>query len=728
MTRQAILVARVASAVAFVARAVSAAAAGACRIRALPLLVGGGVLVCAFGLWAGVRDVIAGHVDQAVSDRAQLLRATMLERTAAHEMPLRRLAFVIGRYGEPTERAWDEDVKRLIATDGFRRIRWIDSSLTVRRVVSRARDAVSTLATRVTDRDELAAIRTAGATGRSASTNPIAVGPGTVGRMTFVPIVQDASVVGYVAGDMDIATWLAKTIGRKDSEGFSVELLDGTRVLATRGAPRDRADARWHSEIGLDQETARWRISVAPTDHLVAEQRLFLADLVMIAGVIVALALASAVRTAQRAGWRAAEHMRSTRRLEREISERERAQQALHERDEQLRQSQKMEAIGRLAGGIAHDFNNLLTAISGHADFLLADIDRSDPRRDDAREIKKAATRAAALTGQLLAFSRRQIRQPKSLDLNTVISDLQKMLARLISEDIRVAMQLDEHLGTVHADPAQIEQVLLNLVVNASDAMPNGGTLSIATRNAQLDETHASRLGLSTGRYVILRVSDTGCGMDAATQARIFEPFFTTKEKGRGTGLGLSMVYAIVTSHGGMVTVDSTPEHGSIFMIYLPRHRAPAEAYTSGVYMQVAPNGTETVLLAEDEEGVRALTVRILERHGYTVLDAPNGRLALEVAAQHNGPIHLLLTDVVMPEIGGKQLADTLLSRRAEAQVLYISGYTDGEISRRGELNPDTAFLQKPFTAPALLAKVRDVLDRKSSPSPTPVSSDLITS
>jgi signal transduction histidine kinase/ActR/RegA family two-component response regulator len=697
------------------ARASHAVIEWGCRIYALPMIVGGAVLICAVVLWLGLREVISGQIERIVMDRAESLRATILDRTAIQELGLRRLAFIIGRYGEPNVPTWNEDARRIITNDGFRRVRWIDSALMVRRVVSRARDAEASVASRITGAEEIAAFRMATTTRRSASTNPVTLAGNVAGRVTFVPIVTDGRVIGMIAGDIDVDAWLGRTIGGSEGDGFVVELTDGARVLTSRGGTGRTGSgaARWRSEVGLAQQSSRWRLRVSPTEQAIVEDRLITADLVLLAGAIIALLLATSVRMAQRAGWRAAEHARATRRLEREIAERERAQQALRERDEQLQHSQKMEAVGRLAGGIAHDFNNLLTAISGFADFLLADIDRSDPRRDDVREIKRASMRAAALTGQLLAFSRRQIRQPKSLDLNAVVTDTQRMLVRIIGEDIKLATSLDPQLGTVHADPGQIEQVILNLVVNAGDAMPNGGTISITSRNGHIDDTLASRLGLSPGRYVMLKVADTGAGMDATTQARVFEPFFTTKEKGRGTGLGLSMVYAIVTSHGGTITVDSEVGQGTVFLIYLPRHDAPAEAFTSGVYSHTAPRGTETVLLAEDEDGVRALTVRILERHGYTVLEAGNGNHALAVAAQHDGPIHLLLTDVVMPEMGGRQLAEAFTERRPETQVLYISGYTDGEISRRGELDANTAFLQKPFTAPALLSKVRDVLDEK---------------
>jgi two-component system, cell cycle sensor histidine kinase and response regulator CckA len=433
--------------------------------------------------------------------------------------------------------------------------------------------------------------------------------------------------------------------------------------------------------------------------------------LVLTAGLGSALILGWAVRLAQVSAARSRELAESNRRLTEEISIREDAQKALSDSEEQLRQSQKMEAIGRLAGGVAHDFNNLLTAINGYSDFLLQSIDRDDPRRDDVREIRKAATRASSLTQQLLAFTRRQIRQPRVLDINIVITDLSRMLRRVIGEDIQLRTNLQPGVGSVRVDPSQLEQILLNLVVNAGDAMPNGGTVTVETRFLMLDEMDArSMRGLAAGRYILLRVIDTGCGMDEQTIARIFEPFFTTKG-GKGTGLGLSTVYASVEQNGGAIAVQSKPGAGTTFNVYLPSTEEAAETFASGAFVPTAARGTETILLAEDEDGVRRLAARILERHGYTVIEARNGREAVGIAERYEGEIDLLLTDVVMPEMGGRRLAELVRERRHRIDVLYMSGYTDGEISRRGELNADTAFLQKPFTAQSLLSKVREILD-----------------
>jgi PAS domain S-box-containing protein len=378
----------------------------------------------------------------------------------------------------------------------------------------------------------------------------------------------------------------------------------------------------------------------------------------------------------------------------------------------QFMQAQKMEAVGRLAGGVAHDFNNLLTVILGYGDAILSAVPAENPLRAMVEEVRQAGERAAGLTRQLLAFSRLQVLVPRVLDLNAVVTGIEKMLGRLIGEDITITCVLDPALGRVRADPGQIEQVLMNLAVNARDAMPQGGRLTIETANVMLDETYTrSRPEVRPGRYVMLSLTDTGVGMDEATKARLFEPFFTTMEVGRGTGLGLATVYGIVKQSGGSIFVYTEPNHGTSFKIYLPRFEAVAPLPRSHQGLSKSPGGGETILLVEDEEAVRTLTRQVLEAKGYTVIEARDGQDALGRAESHDGPIHLLLTDVVMPHLGGRELADRLTSARPELRVLYLSGYTDDAVVRHGVLEADVAFLQKPFTPAELARKVREVLD-----------------
>ncbi|HVG32634.1 MAG TPA: ATP-binding protein [Pyrinomonadaceae bacterium] len=394
-----------------------------------------------------------------------------------------------------------------------------------------------------------------------------------------------------------------------------------------------------------------------------------------------------------------------------DITMRKKTEEALRRSEEQLRQAQKMEAVGKLAGGVAHDFNNLLTVINGHTSLSLRRLEKDDPLYYKLETIQAAGERAASLTRQLLAFSRKQIMQPKVLDLNHVIFETNKMLQRLIGEDIDLLIGLMPDLGKVKADPGQIEQVLMNLSVNARDAMPKGGKLTIETHNVYIDEEYSRRhVSVPPGRYVMLAVSDTGCGMDAATQARIFEPFFTTKEVGRGTGLGLSTVYGIVKQSGGNVWVYSEVGRGTTFKIYLPCVDSPAEEFKTSIETK-APAGTETVLLVEDEEMVRNMTREILQESGYQVLEATHGQEALTVAERHAGPIHLMLSDVVMPQMSGRELAEQLSPVRREMKVLYMSGYTDDAIVHHGVLDEGMAFIEKPFTPDTLTRKLREVLD-----------------
>lgn len=381
--------------------------------------------------------------------------------------------------------------------------------------------------------------------------------------------------------------------------------------------------------------------------------------------------------------------------------------------EEQLTQSQKMEAIGRLAGGMAHDFNNILMVIIGYSEFLLDRYrDELDPLHKELEQIRRAGERAAALTRQLLAFSRKQVLQPQVLDLNLVVADMVKMLQRLIGEDIDLNIALEPALGHVEADPNQIEQVILNLVVNARAAMPQGGKLTIETANVELDEMYAQwHPEARSGSYVMLAVSDTGYGMDAATKAHLFEPFFTTKAQGQGTGLGLATVYGIVKQSGGDIWVYSEPGKGATFKIYLPRIEESVGAPQSNPARAELPQGWETILLVEDEDGVRELIRTLLQSSGYTVLAAANGGEALLICEKYSGPIHLLITDVVMPHMSGHELGERLALLRPGLRTLYMSGYTDEVVVHYGMLGPSLFFLQKPFTQADLKHKVRKVLD-----------------
>lgn len=397
-----------------------------------------------------------------------------------------------------------------------------------------------------------------------------------------------------------------------------------------------------------------------------------------------------------------------------DITEYKTLAEELRHSEEKLRQSQKMEALGRLAGGVAHDFNNLLTAIIGYADLILVNPDTPELFQDDVNEIKASAERAAELTRQLLAFSRKQVLQPRVFDLNVIAWNLNKMLHRLIGEDSEIIISTSHNPCFVKADLSQIEQVIINLVVNARDAMSDGGEIVVETANVFLDEEYAvEHIGVKPGFYVRLAVSDNGEGMDTETVSRIFEPFFTTKEMGRGTGLGLSTVYGVVKQSGGNIWVYSEQGVGTTFKVYLPAAELPKEATVSTnteKNVEQPSLGANTVLLVEDEPSIRNVVQRVLTKNGYNVLVAANGKEALELSQHYTAPIHLLMTDVIMPIMGGRELARLLRKARPETQVLYMSGYSDRAIVRNGILDEGTSFLEKPFDLETVVRTVRDLL------------------
>jgi signal transduction histidine kinase len=400
----------------------------------------------------------------------------------------------------------------------------------------------------------------------------------------------------------------------------------------------------------------------------------------------------------------------------RTIEEKKRAEAALRQSEEQLRMSQKLEAVGQLAGGVAHDFNNLLTVISGYSELVLNRLPENDDNRAKVKEIKRAAERASTLTRQLLAFSRKQVLQPKLFDLNHLVSDMSKMLRRLIGENIEMTTVIGE-AAPINADPGQIEQVLMNLVVNARDAMPKGGRLTIETVRVEIDEVYASsHLNIQAGRYVMLAVTDTGCGMDEETRKHIFEPFFTTKEQGKGTGLGLSTVYGIVKQSGGHIWLYSELRHGTAFKIYLPAATEMETQPAAAPVKVVLPRGTETILIVEDEPQIRKLAFDCLAYCGYDVLSCSNGLEALQLIERLNRPVDLVLTDVVMPKLSGRELSERITAIHPSTKVLFMSGYTNDSVVNHGILDGGTWFIQKPFTLESLVRRVREVLDNEEAP------------
>lgn len=476
----------------------------------------------------------------------------------------------------------------------------------------------------------------------------------TAGALTFVN-VRMAAMLGYTSEEM---------IGRRIQDFIAPESLDPISTILGRG---ERIGGQVEVRFARQDGTDLWG----------------LVDAARVASTETDAVLAMVVDVTQR------------RRLE-----------------EQLRQAQKMDAVGNLSGGIAHDFNNILSVILSYATLMLSDLTPGDPMRSDLEEVKKAGERAADLTRQLLAFGRQQVLQPRALDLNQVLIGMEKMLRRIIREDTELSLLTSHPLGIAYADAGQVEQVVMNLVVNARDAMPAGGSITIETGNVELDAAYAAiHHDVTPGSYVMLAVTDTGSGMDRATVEHIFEPFFTTKDRGKGTGLGLSMVFGIVKQSKGHIWVYTEPGRGTTFKVYLPRVAGSGLTEAPEPTAPATLRGTETILLVEDEEQVRVVIRSVLRRQGYNVIEAQNGGEALLSCEKYTAKIHLLITDIVMPRMSGRELAERLMPLRPAMKVLYISGYTENAVVHHGVLDSDVAFLHKPITPDALTRKVRDVLD-----------------
>ena len=671
----------------------------------LPAVFGLTTIIAALVLWQLLLTNRRVEIQGNTKEQALFVKAKTESELSARILSLERLA---GRWQE-SERPADQDMESdaslvMSGYPAYQAIEWIDPTFHVVWVEphrGNERDIGANLGLDPQQRTKLQdAINSSSVT----STAPTELRQGGRGFLVFVPVYSHKQLTGFLVGVFRYQA-LLPSILQDVAPDYWVVVSDGQEKIYSRTPPPPVRQGPYAQEADIHVEGLSWQVKAWPKTGVVAYARSPLPGLVFGGGILMAIVLGFAVYMSESSLLHVRKLQSSNLELEKEIAGREQAEEA-------LRQAQKMEAVGRLAGGVAHDFNNVLMVIRGQASLSLNATGLSSALRQELTEIVKAADRASSLTRKLLAFGRKQVLQARVLDLNTLITQMGEMLPPVLGEDIILKINLNPHLGHVRADSAQLEQVIMNLVFNARDAMPDGGELSIETANCDLDEAWIStHPGMRAGPHVVLSVRDTGHGMDEATQAHLFEPFFTTKDKSRGSGLGLATVYGTVNQSGGCVTVSSKAGSGTTFQIYLPRVEEPVEAAAEAPPPLVRFLGhEERILVVEDDDAVRRMTREFLQLRGYTVLEARGATDAIQFVESHKEPIDLVLTDVVMPGMKGRELIDRLAKLRPGLKVLYMSAYTEDDAINIGILNPGTAFIEKPFGPDELAGKVRDVL------------------
>ena len=662
--------------------------------------------VVALTLW----QLLIGHrraeIQSVTNEQAIFVKTKMESELKARIVPLERLA---GRAleGEDQNDATVEFDAKLImsAYPAYQTLEWVDPTHRVRWVIPEAGNENEVGANLAADASTLLALQSAAQTGDTVSTHAVNLPQGGRGVRVCVPIRTNNRLSGFLIGVFRFED-LIPAILQNVAQGYWISVYDGAEQIYGTGPALAARDSDWAQFADVQFEQLVWRVQVWPKPETRSYTLSLLPRFAFIAGILMAGVMAFTVYLAETARLHAREVAASNKELKKEIAVREHAEQA-------LREAQKMEAVGRLAGGIAHDFNNLLMVIRGHAALSLNRVGADNTLRRELNEILKWTDRSASLTRRLLAFSRKQVLQLRVLDLNNLVSQVKDLLPPVIGEDIRLILDLDPELGRVKADAAQMEQAVMNLVFNARDAMPEGGELVIETANADLDESFVQRHpGSQAGPHVILAVHDTGHGMAEEVLSHIFEPFFTTKDRTKGTGLGLATVYGTVRQSGGCITVSSKVGEGTTFRIYLPRVEAPVEATEIAAPAPQPARGAETILVVEDDDAVRRMTREFLKIHGYTVMEARSAINAIQIMEKENQQIDLVLTDVLMPGMKGRELVSRLTSMRPDLKVLYMSAYTEDAAINIGVLNPGTEFIEKPFSPDDLAAKVRDVLTR----------------
>ncbi len=671
----------------------------------LPAIFGLTTIIAALVLWQLLLTNRRVEIQANTKEQALFVKAKTESELSARILSLERLA---GRWQEP-DRLADRDMESdaslvMSGYPAYQAIEWIDPTFHVVWVEPQRGNEGDVDADLGADPRQRTKLEDAIDSGNVTATPPTNLRQGGRGFLVFVPVYSQTKLRGFLVGVFRYEALLSSIL-QDVAPDYWVVVSDGHEAIYSRTLAVPFREGAYAQEANIQVEGLSWEVKAWPKSGVVAYARSPLPTLVFGGGILMAVVLGFAVYMTESSLLHVRKLQTSNRELQKEIAGREKAEEA-------LRQAQKMEAVGRLAGGVAHDFNNVLMVIRGQAALSLNAVGLSPTLRQELTEIVKAADRASSLTRKLLAFGRKQVLQARVLDLNTLITQLAEMLPPVLREDISLKIDLHPDLGHVRADSAQLEQVIMNLVFNARDAMPNGGELTIETSNCDLDEAWVStHPGVRGGPYVVLSVRDTGHGMDEATQTHLFEPFFTTKDKSRGSGLGLATVYGTVNQSGGCVTVSSKPGSGTTFQIYLPRVEEAVEAVAEAPTPLVRFLGhEERILVVEDDDAVRRMTREFLQLRGYTVLEARSATEAIQFVESHQETIDLVLTDVVMPGMKGRELVDRLGELRPGLKVLYMSAYTEDDAINIGILNPGTAFIEKPFGPDELAGKVRDVL------------------
>ena len=671
----------------------------------LPVIVGLTTGLCALILWQRLIIQQGVNIQTVTRTQASLVKSKMESELKARILPLQLLG---ERWQVHRDDADLESDAALVENldPVYHAIEWVDPVFQVRWMMPQRNDGSDKNAKLSVDARR-AALKAAVDSGRMTVTRATGPLPGQGDLEVCVPVYGAKEVDGFIVG-IFLYQDLLQSILQDVARDYWVSVYDGGEKIYERAGPEPppAVDDSAKATENVNFLQMAWRVKVWPKSEVVAAASSALPQVALAGGLLLAVLLGFVVYMAETSEFRARQVTSINDRLQTEIAGRERTEEA-------LRHAQKMEAVGRLAGGVAHDFNNLLMVIRGNA-LLLLDrwyTDPDNPRRERLSEIVKTADRASVVTRQLLAFSRKQVLQPKVLDLNVLIAQVAELLPPVLGEDIRLTVDLDPELGRIKADASQLEQIIMNLVFNARDAMPYGGELTIRTTNADIDDNlETVYAGAQSGPYVVVGVRDTGHGMDSETRSRIFEPFFTTKERDKGTGLGLASVYGTVDQSGGRITVTSEVGQGTTVQIYLPRVEESIERLPSPPGVHKLAAGNETILVVEDDDAVRRMTLEFLKISGYTVTEATNAKDAIQLFERHSGAIDLVITDVVMPGMKGRELGEVLLKLRPNLRMLYMSAHAEDIIIDHGMLDAGMAFIEKPFSPDELARKVREAL------------------